>query len=93
MAQITARAAIDVVHWTDTTAHCRGAWDGWANNDPGFFVLDGCGDKLRVPVDLMRQVFAAQLLEVAPQLERRMYRPSRKGKRLLAQTSATETQQ
>lgn len=82
MAQKTAKTVLDVVIWLEAMPHHRGAFDGWNNSDPGFFVLDGDGYKLRIPLRLV--AVCRPYMTPGDNLDRRMYRASPAGLAVIA---------
>ena len=75
MAQTTAKTVEDVLRWVETTPHHFAS----ACDEPGFFLLKGYGEKLRVPYDL--QVKTIRLIEPSKdRFDNRMYRATKSGR-------------
>jgi len=84
MKQKTAKTVEDVLNWIETTAHHYAATD----DEEGFFILKGHGNKLRIPNDIQAQTH--DLVEPSnDQFDTRMFRANRKGRARLkkAQTA------
>lgn len=75
MTQKTAKTVEDVLHWIETTPHHFAS----VCDEPGFFILKGYGDKLRIPMALQEK----SLKLVVPSSDRfdsRMYRATKSGR-------------
>lgn len=82
MAQKTANTILEALAWIESTAHHRAS----LISDPGFFVLDGHGDKLRIPEALQEQM--RDLIDPGDHFDRRMYRANRKGRAYMKRMTA-----
>ena len=80
--QKTAKSVEDVIRWVETTPHHRGSWD----EEDGFFILSGRGTKLRIPEKLQRQTRG--LIKPGDRFDRRMYRATEAGLKLLSDDAA-----
>lgn len=85
MAQMTAKTMEDVLQWVETTPHHRASWrtkDGrhYASfDDPrAVFVLEGDGQKLRIPLSIQQQTRG--LIEPGGKFDNRMYRATKAGR-------------
>ena len=73
--QKTAKTVEDVLNWIETTPHHFAS----VCDEPGFFILKGYVDKLRIPMDLQEK----SLKLVVPSSDRfdnRMYRATKSGR-------------
>lgn len=77
MAQLTPKTAAQALRWIDTTPHHYAAVD----DEPGFFILKGYGNKLRIPNAIHEQMQGC--VEPGPFLDARMYVLTAKGRRML----------
>lgn len=78
MAQKTAKTVEDVLEWVENTPHHYAAWD----DEPGFFILKGHGDKLRIPEAIQKQT--RTLVEPGGRFDTRMFRATKAGRALLS---------
>jgi hypothetical protein len=78
MSQLTARTVDDVLQWIETTPHHRAAHDGYSDRDKGFFVLDGHGERLRIPASI--RVEAMRFVQPGGEFDKRMFRATPAGK-------------
>lgn len=75
MGQVTAKTVEDVLRWVETTPHHFAS----VCDEPGFFVLKGYGDKLRIPEEIQHK----SMHLVQPNTNRfdnRMYRATKAGR-------------
>jgi len=77
MAQLTAKTPVQALNWIDTTAHHYAAVD----EAPGFFVLKGYGETLRIPSAIHKQLEGC--FKPGDMLDARMYVPTALGRRRL----------
>lgn len=73
MAQLTAKTVEDVLRWIETTPHHFASAE-----DPGFIVLKGHGDVLRIPETI--RVATLRLVEPGGRFDTRMYRATKAGR-------------
>lgn len=86
MKQLTAKTVEDVLQWIEATPHHRGSWV----EAPGFFVLAGRNDKLRIPEDV--QEAARPFYQPAPDhFDTRMFRATPAGKARLTRSRKTQS--
>lgn len=74
MAQKTAKTVEDVLEWIETTPHHYGSWI----EEPGFFVLKGHGQKLRIPEAIQEKT--RNLVEAGGNFDNRMFRATKAGR-------------
>jgi hypothetical protein len=77
MTQLTAKTAAQALNWIDTTPHHYAA----ADEEIGFFILKGFGDKLRIPAAIHEEMQGD--VKPGPYLDARMYVLTAKGRRKL----------
>lgn len=77
MKQLTAKTVAQVLNWINTTPHHYAAVD----EEIGFFILKGFGDKLRIPAAIHAEMIDD--VEPGPYLDARMYVLTAKGRRKL----------
>jgi hypothetical protein len=80
--QVTAETVEDAVRWINTTQHHIGSWI----RAPGFFVLQGYHDLLRVPEDMWPKV--TKLIQPAGSLDARMFCLTKSSKNRLRRAEA-----
>jgi hypothetical protein len=78
--QKTAKTVEDVLDWIETTPHHKAAWEDMP--EPGFLVLSGHHDRLRIPTDVHAR--ASRLVAPGDQFDTRMYRATKAGRARLA---------
>lgn len=84
MGQKTAKTVEDVLQWIETTPHHIAS----VCDEPGFLVLRGQFDKLRIPRVL--QAKTSRLIRPGGRFDTRMYRATKSGRaRLRRATKAT----
>lgn len=75
MAQLTAKTVEDVLRWIENTPHHYAS----VCDEPGFFILKGYGDKLRIPMALQEKTL--KLVEPSKsRFDNRMYRATKSGR-------------
>ncbi len=75
MSQLTAKSVEDVLNWIETTPHHFAS----VIDEPGFLILKGYGDKLRIPLHLQEKTM--RLVEPArDRFDSRMYRATKSGR-------------
>lgn len=76
MKQTTVKTAIEALAWIEATPHHVASAE-----EEGFFVLKGRDRKCRIPVAVLATMQG--LYEPGGENDRRMYRATRKGRRLI----------
>lgn len=75
MTQLTAKTVEDVLNWIETTPHHFAS----VCDEPGFFILKGYGDKLRIPMHIQSE--SMRLVEPSKdRFDNRMYRATKSGR-------------
>lgn len=88
MAQITAKTVEDVLRWIEETPHHFAS----VVDEPGFFILKGYGDKLRIPNHIHEKTM--RLVEPArDRFDTRMYRATKSGRARLARAKKKDAPQ
>lgn len=86
MTQVTAKTVEDVLRWIETTPHHFAS----VIDEPGFFVLKGYGEKLRIPQALQEKTM--RLVEPAKdRFDSRMYRATKSGRARLRRADKATT--
>lgn len=75
MSQKTAKTVEDVLNWIEATPHHYAS----VCDEPGFFILKGYGDKLRIPYFIQDKTL--RLVEPSKdKFDNRMYRATKSGR-------------
>lgn len=86
MAQLTAKTVEDVLEWIETTPHHFAS----VCDEPGFFILKGHKDKLRIPESIHNQTI--KLVEPSKdRFDTRMYRATKAGRARLRRANKETT--